>query len=52
LNTRSAPAIAAAASVTGRMRGLSTAISFTPASRAGITPMSTDEGNGYRPPGA
>ena len=44
--------IAAAASVMGAGRGLATQTSWTPAARAVSAVISTDDGSGYRPPGA
>ncbi len=48
----SAPAIAAAASMASLALGLATTTRSHPAARAAIAVISTDEGSGYRPPGA
>ena len=48
----SAPASAAAASVIAEGCGEATQTFCTPAARAVTTVISTDEGSGYRPPGA
>ena len=52
LSTASAPATAAAASMTGSRLGVAAMTVPTPATRAGMTVMSTDDGSGWRPPGA
>ena len=48
----STPARCAAASVAGAGLGLATQTCSTPATRAVIAVMSTDDGSGYLPPGA
>ena len=50
-NSRVTPASSAAAITTGSGRGQTTMISRTPATRAGIAVISSDEGSGKRPPG-
>ena len=46
-----APASIAAASTAGSGRGQQAMTSPTPATRAGIAVISSDDGSGYRPPG-
>ena len=50
-NSRETPASSAAAITAGTGRGQTAMMSATPATRAGMAVISSDEGSGNRPPG-